>query len=307
MRRRPPPEALRWVERAVGVGAHVTSVQRLRGGSSTAIHAVNAVDRRGATHRLVLRRFDRDGWFAREPDTPEREARVLELLAGSDVPAPELVAVDAEGNACDAPAVLMSRLPGRVVFAPADLDPWLRQMAEALPAIHAVDSRAARLVQPYAPYYDMTKVEPPPWSTQPKAWARALDIVNGPPPEKADRFIHRDYHPGNVLWSRGRLTGVVDWINASWGPPGNDVAHCRANLVRLHGVEAADRFLTACRSLRVVDDGQAYWDLVSVMDMGSLGERDIFPGWLDAGLRHLTPSLIRARLDEYVVSLVARL
>jgi aminoglycoside phosphotransferase (APT) family kinase protein len=152
----------------------------------------------------------------------------------------------------------------------------------------------------------MTKVEPPPWSTQPAAWARALDVVAGPPPETAHCFIHRDYHPGNVLWARGRLTGVVDWINASWGPPGNDLAHCRANLVQLHGVEVADRFLTAYRSLGDSAEYHPYWDLVSVMDMGSLSYRDVFPGWLDAGLRHLTPALIQARLDEYVVSLVAR-
>ena len=281
-------------------------MRRLLGGTSSAVHAVNVIDRRGQVRRLVLRRFVRAGWLAREPDLAEREARVLELLAGAGVPAPELVAVDPKGEACDVPAVLMTRLPGRVVFAPDSFEPWLRQMAEALPAVHAVGSEAARLVQPYRAYYDLTKVEPPPWSTQPAAWARALDVATGPPPETARCFIHRDYHPGNVLWSRGRLTGVVDWINASWGPPPVDVAHCRLNLVQVHGVEAADRFVAEYRSL-TGHDHHPYWDLVSVMDMGSLPERDVFPGWLDAGLRHLTASLVRARLDEYVVSLVARL
>ena len=33
----------------------------------------------------------------------------------------------------------------------------------------------------------------------------------------------------------------------------------------------------------VLPDDQPYWDLVSVMDMGSLPERDVFPGWHDAG------------------------
>lgn len=38
-------------------------------------------------------------------------------------------------------------------------------------------------------------------------------------------------HPGNVLWRRGRLTGVVDWQSACIGPPSIDIAHCRANLL----------------------------------------------------------------------------
>jgi aminoglycoside phosphotransferase (APT) family kinase protein/8-oxo-dGTP pyrophosphatase MutT (NUDIX family) len=307
IRRRPPPEALRWVERAVGSRARVTSLRRLRGGYSTAVHAVNVVDRRGRAHRLVLRRFVHAAWLAREPDLAEREARVLELLADSDVPAPQLVAVDATGETCDVPGVLMSRLSGRVVFAPDDTEPWLHQMAEALPAVHAVDSSAARLVQPYKRYHDMTNFEPPHWSKAPRAWGRAIEVVNGPPPETAPRFIHRDYHPGNVLWSRGRLTGVIDWINASWGPPGIDIAHCRTNLAQLHGVEAVDAFLAACRSLGIVDDGQPYWDFVSLLDMGSLAERDVYAGWHDAGLRHLSTSLVRARLDEYVTGLVGRL
>ncbi len=305
VRRRPPPEALRWVERAVGRGARVTSLRRLRGGYSTAVHAVNVVDRRGRTHRHVLRRFVHAAWLAREPDLAEREARVLELLRPSGVPAPELVAVDPLGEVCDVPAVLMTRLSGRVVFAQDDREPWLRQMAEALPAIHAVDAAAARLVQPYQRYHDMTRFEPPHWSKAPKAWGRAIEVVNGPPPERARCFIHRDYHPGNVLWSRGRLTGVVDWINASWGPPGIDIAHCRSNLAQLHGVEVADAFLAGCRSLGIVDDTQPYWDLVDLLDMGSLAGRDAFPGWHDAGLTHLTTSIVRTRLDEYVAGLVA--
>jgi len=54
-------------------------------------------------------------------------------------------------------------------------------------------------------------------------------------------FIQRDFHPGNVLWRRGTVTGVVDWQSASIGPAWADVAHCRVNLFR-YGLEVADRF-----------------------------------------------------------------
>ena len=32
-------------------------------------------------------------------------------------------------------------------------------------------------------------------------------------------------------WSRGLLTGMVDWTQASWGPPELDLGHMRWNLV----------------------------------------------------------------------------
>ena len=80
-------------------------------------------------------------------------------------------------------------------------------------------------------------------------------------------FIHRDFHPGNVLWSRGRASGVVDWANACRGPRGCDLAHCRGNLIDLGGPEAADRFLAAYESFT----GEAYhpyWEMASILEAG---------------------------------------
>lgn len=302
LRRRPPPQALDWLLDAVG-GGRIVSVRRLVGGKSTAMHAVAVDDRRGQRQRLVLRRFVNQAWLEREPDLARKEARALRLLETSDVPAPQLVAVDEDGSASDVPSVLMTRLRGRVQFAPDDIDAWVRQLAAALPAVHAVDASGAGL-QPYRSYNDPRTLEPPAWSRQPATWARALDVLTRPPPESRACFIHRDYHPGNVLWSRGRLTGVIDWVNASWGPPQIDVGHCRLNLVQLHGLEVADRFLAAYLSL-AGGDYQPYWDLVTAMEF--LPGRGVYAGWLDAGLTHITKELAYSRVDDHVAAAVARL
>jgi len=54
-------------------------------------------------------------------------------------------------------------------------------------------------------------------------------------------LLHSDFHPGNVLWRYGRVSGVVDWPGACSGPAAADVGHCRINLLTM-GAEVASRF-----------------------------------------------------------------
>ncbi|MEX2373544.1 MAG: phosphotransferase, partial [Dehalococcoidia bacterium] len=134
LRRRPPPEAIRWVEGALG--ARVTSVRRLRGGTSAAMHLLGLDG--GPERTVVLRRFVRADWLAEEPDLPEREARVLDALRGTGLPAPQCLAYDPGGEGCDVPAVLMSRVRGRIEVVPGDLHDYFAQLAAFLPALHAL-------------------------------------------------------------------------------------------------------------------------------------------------------------------------
>jgi aminoglycoside phosphotransferase (APT) family kinase protein len=129
-----------------------------------------------------------------------------------------------------------------------------------------------------------------------------LDLAQGPPPEAPRRFIHRDYHPANVLWQRGNVSGIVDWTNASMGPPGVDVAHCRINLAALAGVAIADRFLEAYSAVvgETVSAWHPYRDAVAVMDSGLAMEPRVFAGWIGLGL---TDQEMARRIDEFVVSI----
>jgi len=280
------------------------AVRRLRGGSSTAVHAIDVQDARGRRRKLVLRRFIRPNW--QQPDLPRREAAVLELLRASAVPAPELVAFDAEARECDVPALLMTRLPGRIDLRPKDMRGWLTQMAAVLPRIHEIVSSAE--IRPYRPYTDPRTLEPPWWSQRQDAWRGLLDRLAQPAPRAARRFIHRDYHPANLLWSRGKISGVTDWVNASIGSPGIDLGHCRVNLVELYGVEAADRFLGAYLSLLGLrrEDHDPYWDAITACDSGFATEPQPFPGWRGLGPKGLTRRIIKDRLDAYAVAIAAR-
>ena len=265
-----PEQAMRWVSEAIGPGGRVVSVRRLRLGGWHVNHALNVVDADGRTHRLVLRRWARPGWERDDPDyTAERENRVLEVLRSSQVPAPAVVAADPAGERCGVPALLLTRLPGQPPrAADIDVDSFCRQLAKTLALLHDLGRACEYRVEPYRLYYDREHARLPRWMPASTVWMNAIAAVRQSPAPTSMTLIHRDYHPENTLWSRGRLTGVVDWTQASWGPPGLDLGHMRWNLVLDHGQRAADRFLAYYRATTATtSDDQPYWDLVSLLDL----------------------------------------
>jgi aminoglycoside phosphotransferase (APT) family kinase protein len=248
----PPARALAWCEAATG--GRVAEVRALGGGMSSAVHGLDLADGRA----LVLRRFVRADWLAEEPDVPQREAAALELLADNPLPTPRLVASDPTGAEAGDPAVLMTWLPGAVEWRPAELDGFLRGLAALLPAIHATPPGPG--LPEYAPYA-LESHTPPAWTSRPDVWERGFAVFDDPPPSDERRFIHRDFHPGNVLWTGGAVTGVVDWASTSIGAPSADIGHCRFNLAGVLGLDAADRFLAHCRE----PDYHPYWDIVAAL------------------------------------------
>jgi aminoglycoside phosphotransferase (APT) family kinase protein len=265
-----PDAALRWVTAVVGRGSQVTSARRLRPGSWNINHALGVTDSSGRIHRLVLRRWARPGWAADDPDyTAGREARVLELLRPTRIPAPEVVAADPQAAHCDVPALLLSRLPGHPPRSPQTrADGFCRELAGALAQIHDTGGTAGNRLPAYRLYYDRAHAAPARWMPATGIWADVTAAVREAPPPAAMTLIHRDYHPQNTLWSRLRLTAVVDWTQASWGPPGLDLGHMRWNLAADHGQDTADQFLACYHAATGADlGGQPYWDLVALLDL----------------------------------------
>jgi Ser/Thr protein kinase RdoA (MazF antagonist) len=257
LRRTTVPQQVRdWVARETG--AAVVRAKRLAGASSTAIHGLTLSDGR----RLVLRRYSWPGYVAAEPIAPQREVDALEFAFARGLPVPEVIAADVTGARVgdNVPVLLMSLLPGRAVAVPD-----LARLAEVAATIHDIAPDA--LVHDYFPWYEGTMTGPPAASEWPKLWETAIELWRDAMPAYQPTLIHRDFHPGNVLWLRGRASGIVDWPNGCRGPWGCDIAHCRANLVWLSGREAADEFLVAyeARTGRTYD---YYWELASIMEHG---------------------------------------
>ncbi len=265
LRSQPPRAALDWA--GAVLGSTIVSATALRGGISSAMHLLVVADNAGAETKVVLRRYVRPDLNAEEPGLPAREALELEHARGIDVPTPELLGVDQTGSQAGVPAVLMSYLEGRVDWWPDDVDRWTSLLAEQLLAIHAAGLPASGTLPAFSPYAQAC-YEPPAWSTSPAVWERAFEVFHGSRPSGGYVFIQRDFHPGNVLWKKGAVSGVVDWQAACVGPPSIDVGHCRVNLFG-YGLDVADQFKSTWERLSGItyDPWAEVVSIVGVLDV----------------------------------------
>jgi aminoglycoside phosphotransferase (APT) family kinase protein len=293
---RPPPAALMWTAAAVGPGSRVVSVRRLAGLSS-AVHALVVQNSRQVPHEFVLRRYVRREWLRREPDLAEREAQVLGILQSTAVTAPRLIACDPRGDHCDVPAVLMTRVAGRPRWRGADVAVFASRLAEALVRVHSVllPSDTVTMLRPYRPHNQHLLLSVPKWAAVPSIWEWALELYSGPARGgTCTALLHRDYHPGNVLWRGDVVSGIVDWANASVGCVNADLGHCRMVLALSSGQESAERFLRAYFSASGNRGGDyhPYWDVVAAIG--------VLPDIMLTGAQ-------AARLDRFVSSAIGRL
>jgi hypothetical protein len=112
-------------------------------------------------------------------------------------------------------------------------------------------------------------------------------------------LVHSDYWPGNTVWYRGRLTGIIDWTEAEVGDRRADVAQCRVDLTISHGLEVADAFRDAYEGLAGRQSDLWYFDLFR--GLGALLQYEQWlVGYHDIGQRHLTPSAVNGRLRSFL-------
>jgi hypothetical protein len=142
-----------------------------------------------------------------------------------------------------------------------------------------VNSRARDPVPAYRTYVRLSELTMPAWLPPTPTWRRAFELAAGSASETRGCFIHRDYHHHNTLWARGRLTGVVDWTQACWGPASVDLGQMRWNLALDDGIEAAEEFLAIHQTLTAgAIQRHPYWDVVTVIDLvGDIDPADPLP------------------------------
>ena len=278
-------------------------VRRLRGGLGALTHVLTLKAPDGSRERVVLRRH-----FVREslnPERAEREFRILKLVNDAGIPSAKPLHLDTTGAYFGAPALLLSYLPGRSLYEARDEGAWTEQLARVMLSIHAV-SPADRDLS-WLPRFSRGEIateleELKPEAEKAGALARRvhaalvanLDRVAWPKP----CLIHEDFWPGNTVWFRQRLIGVIDWVNAKVGDPRCDITQCAIDAMLVHGPETADRLRKTYQRLapKPLPD-LWYFDLFNGL-RSLLYYKHWLRGYHDAGLTQVTEAIASQRIRQ---------
>jgi Ser/Thr protein kinase RdoA (MazF antagonist) len=294
------PAAYGWLGHHTGIPASALVVKRMRGSTSSSVYAVRAKSE--TAPRFVLRVLDNATWLAEEPDLAAHEAAALTEAEHAGLRAPRLVAYASADAGFGAPVLLMSFLAGRVELRPGNVDAWLAALAVELARIH--QHGATNLAWRWRSWVRRDALGVPAWSTQPAAWKAAIDFWQRGEPAFDTVFIHRDFHPANVLWDGKTISGVVDWVNACRGPAGADVAHMRTNLTQMCGADLAARFLSLYCASNPAFRYDPYWDVDSLLDMCA-GPPAFYEPWQTFGLARISADVLRQRIETHLATVLA--
>jgi aminoglycoside phosphotransferase (APT) family kinase protein len=262
-RRRPTTDTLAWVAASMGEDSRIVGHRRLTGGVNSAVHRLT-VERHEKRTSVVLRQYP-PGEVAFQ-SAMVKEIANLNVVAGSGLPVPSILAADVAGVATEgAPSLLMTRLPGHVHLNPADHRSWIQRIAELATDLHSLDLPAPS----FRPWTDswiapLGQFRVPAGAQKPAVWKAAFDAMEAPPPEDSAVFLHCDYLPVNLLWSRGKITGLTDWNGIHRGSRAIDVGQCRRYLASLYSPEWAAQLSSLYESIAGVAL-DPWWDLYTLV------------------------------------------
>jgi len=287
--------ALATVRDKVAPGGRVVRVRPLHGGIASSVYLVHLESDSARRQAVVVRRY---GAYSREhdPEASQREFTILNVLSRQGLPVPKPFFVEPGAS----PFLVMSRVAGRPLLAPRDLTDYVRQTAETLVRLHAVSLEGLEFLADQRVYTERAlrpDLRPHGDPLQEAVWEAALRLW--PRLGQARRtLVHGDYWPGNILWSRGRLVGVIDWEQPRLGDPTKDVATCRGDLSILFGLDAAAEFLQHYLGAGGTVSNLEFWDLL----VSTWAVREI-ETWASVypllGRPELTPEVARQRIRAF--------
>lgn len=300
--RRPSAESLAWVAASMGRGSRVVGCRRMTGGVSSAVHRVT-VERHGVRTLVVLRQYP--GGHGLQHSL-RKEVANLGLVAESGLPVPSILATDVVGTSTGgAPSLLMTRLPGHLELDPAKPQSWTMRIAELATRLHSLELPAKTL----SPWTDswitpLDAFEVPVGAQRPAVWKAAFAAMSAPPPEGPAVFLHGDFLPVNMLWSRGRITGLIDWNGVHRGSRAVDIGHCRRYLAALYSPAWSARLRSLYESIAGVTL-DPWWDLYAL-----LHHDDNQPKWIRgqvAGRHTVDAEGMTPRVEAVIESALQRL
>jgi aminoglycoside phosphotransferase (APT) family kinase protein len=271
------------------------------------MHVLTILAADGTGTQVVARRARSGADGGWSPERARQEFGTLALVERAGIAAPRPLCLDADGAYGVGPTILLSYLPGRPLLTPRSPARWAIELARALLTVHAVTP--AHMDLTHLPFFGrqemggkLDRYREQVRSGEPLARevhrvvASGLERVQWPPAT----LVHDDFWPGNTVWSRGHLVGIIDWATAKVGDPRADVSQCRVDLALTLGPDVADAFLAAYQA-EAPEPLPDVWFFDLFRGLGALLSYEKWiPDYHDLGLTQLDTTEAGERLRAFL-------
>jgi aminoglycoside phosphotransferase (APT) family kinase protein len=243
---------------------------KLEGGVSAQVTALEVRLPHGEHRKLVVRQYGKAN-LSSDPKVASHELGLLKVLRSHNLPVPEPLYADESNEVLSSPYMVIAFIDGETVYEPMDATDFVKQMADVLVRIHAINVNEDLSFLP-----NQTKVFTDRLQQRPSTLDETLSesrirdaLASVLPPIQANKsvLLHGDFWPGNTIWKHGKLAGVIDWEDAAHGDPLVDLGNGRLEILMFFGVGAMQVFTDLYRSLAPDIDytNLAYWDLCAAL------------------------------------------
>ena len=208
----------------------------LEGGVSSEVFLITVESKKGE-EKIVLRT---EGGPPAE-NSIKTEYLLLEKLHQTKVPCAKPIHLDHSKEILDKDFMLMTYLEGTIEIPKIKNFGFLNKMVGILKNIHNVDTKILpTLPCRFDPTYDLFEFLPNARiNKELKAILKGYDTSYSGKPV----LLHGDFWPGNILWIKDEISGVLDWEYAAIGDPVSDLAAASLELKYDYGKRGVDRFL----------------------------------------------------------------
>ena len=284
--------------------AALHSIEALEGGVSATMARIEIRLPDGSIHKYVVRTPGK--WTAEEPPGfIGREYKILQQVSQTGILSPNPVYLEPPGT--EDRFYILEYIDGAPDLKPSHPATYGLTFAELHAQIHGLDLRRHGLQDTRHLATKIRTLGDPtchqPWEGEARSVLDRfgpLEDVNPPV------FRHGDLWPGNVLWHEGKVSGIVDWENASLGEPLFDIAITRLDLLWVAGWEATNAFTEHYLKLMTMDSTRlARFDLVAALRLSGAMEM-IAPAYPPLGRPDITAETLTQSLGEFVDSALSR-
>lgn len=227
--------------------ANLIGVKTLPGGYSSDVYILNL--REGSRiNKMVLR----SEGSPRSENRISTEFHLIKCLKHSNLPLPEAIHIDTSLKYFPKPFMIMSFIDGKS-FEPEDLDfSWMKKVSNLLNDIRSIEiSNLPKLPIRVDPLDSLLEYLP-----DEKEWRKVRKYLKSIGKSKfigEYKFLHGDFWPGNILWKKNEIIGLIDWEYAAIGDPMSDIAVASLELRYKYGLKGVEIFQTLCTNYIDID------------------------------------------------------